>query len=104
MNEMYSIAGKVAVISGAGGVLGGSVATSFVKEGCSVVALDIRQEQLDRRVEGLRKVAAKGVEVVGLICNVLDMDSLRKMRDDAASFITGANIPIDGGFSTFSGV
>lgn len=102
MNEMYSIAGKVAVISGAGGVLGGSVATSFVKEGCNVVALDIRQEQLDRRVEELRKVAAKGVEVVGLICNVLDMDSLRKMRDDAvAKFgkidilinIAGGNMP-----------
>ena len=46
MNEMFSIAGKVAVITGAGGVLGGSVARSFVKEGAKVVALDLRQEQV----------------------------------------------------------
>lgn len=53
MNEMFSIAGKVAVITGAGGVLGGSVARSFVKAGAKVVALDLRQEQLDARVVAL---------------------------------------------------
>jgi len=44
MNEMFSIEGKVAVITGAGGVLGGSIAKSFVKAGARVVAMDIRQE------------------------------------------------------------
>lgn len=102
MNEMFSIAGKVAIISGAGGVLGGNVATSFVKEGCHVVALDIRQEPLDARVAQLRAAAAEGVEVMGLICNVLDIESLRKMRDEVVAHfgkidilinIAGGNVP-----------
>ena len=54
MNEQFSIAGKVAVITGAGGVLGGSIAKCFMEQGAKVVAVDIRQEQLDKRVEELK--------------------------------------------------
>ncbi len=50
MNEMFSISGKVAVITGAGGVLGGSIAKSFIEAGAKVVAIDIRQENLDTRI------------------------------------------------------
>lgn len=101
MNEMYSIAGKVAIVTGAGGVLGGSVARSFVEQGARVVALDIRQEQLDRRVAELRAVS-DGAEVMGLICNVLDVDSIRAMaqqvverwgRIDILINIAGGNMP-----------
>ena len=55
MNELFSIAGKVAVITGAGGVLGGSIAQHFMKQGAKVVAIDIRQEQLDKRVAELKQ-------------------------------------------------
>ncbi|KAA6310980.1 putative oxidoreductase UxuB, partial [termite gut metagenome] len=51
----FSIEGKVAVITGAGGVLGGSIAKSFVKAGVKVAAIDIRQENLDVRVKELRE-------------------------------------------------
>lgn len=75
MNK-FSIKGKVAVITGAGGVLGGSIAKSFVQAGAKVVALDLRQEQLDVRVEELKKA---GGEVIGFTSNVLDMESLEKV-------------------------
>ena len=35
MNELFSIAGKVAVITGAGGVLGGNIAQHFVQQGAN---------------------------------------------------------------------
>ena len=41
MNEQFSIAGKVAVITGAGGVLGGSIAKCFMEQGAKVVAVDM---------------------------------------------------------------
>ena len=99
MNEMFSIAGKVAVITGAGGVLGGSMAKNFVKQGAKVVAIDIRQEQLDKRVEELREF---GADVIGIIGNVLDVESLRQVADeiiekwgriDILLNIAGGNMP-----------
>jgi NAD(P)-dependent dehydrogenase (short-subunit alcohol dehydrogenase family) len=99
MNEQFSIQGKVAVITGAGGVLGGSIAKSFVKNGAKVVALDIRQEQLDARVAELK---AEGGDVIGFVGNVLDVESLEKVaqqivavwgRIDILLNIAGGNVP-----------
>jgi NAD(P)-dependent dehydrogenase (short-subunit alcohol dehydrogenase family) len=99
MNEIFSISGKVAVISGAGGVLGGSIAKGFVKAGAKVVAMDIRQENLDRRVQELTDL---GGEAIGIIGDVLDLESLQKAADtivekwgriDILLNIAGGNIP-----------
>lgn len=99
MNEQFSISGKVAVITGAGGVLGGSVAKHFIEQGAKVVALDIRQEQLDTRVAELRALSS---DVIGLVGNVLDVDNLEKAaqsivakwgRVDILLNIAGGNMP-----------
>ena len=99
MNELFNISGKVAVITGAGGVLGGNIAKHFITQGAKVVALDIRQEQLDARVEEL---LALGGEAIGIIGNVLDIESLEKVAADVVSRwgridillnIAGGNLP-----------
>lgn len=72
-----SVKDKVAVVTGGGGVLGGSISRSLVEAGAKVVVLDIRQENIDRCVAELKE---KG-EADGLVCNVLDMESLRSVRD-----------------------
>ena len=99
MNELFSIAGKVAVITGAGGVLGGNIAQHFVQQGAKVVAIDIRQEQLDNRVAELKQY---GEDVIGIIGNVLDIASLEKVageivakwgRIDILLNIAGGNMP-----------
>ncbi len=100
MNYHFIIVCMVGVITGAGGVLGGNVAKSFVEQGAKVVALDIRQEQLDKRVEELRAIGTG--DVMGLICNVLDLDSIRKVADEVVAKwgridilinIAGGNMP-----------
>ncbi len=96
----FSIEGKVAVITGAGGVLGGSLARSFVEEGALVVATDIRPEQLNARVGELDDLAPG--HVMGVVANVLDMESLEQMsrevvakwgRVDILLNIAGGNTP-----------
>jgi NAD(P)-dependent dehydrogenase (short-subunit alcohol dehydrogenase family) len=99
MDKQFSIAGKIALISGAGGVIGGSIARSFVQAGAKVVAIDIRQEPLDRRVAEL---TATGGEAIGIVCNVLDVESLEKASEKILSLrgsidillnIAGGNLP-----------
>ncbi|MDR2465809.1 MAG: SDR family oxidoreductase [Prevotellaceae bacterium] len=99
MNELFSISGKVAVITGAGGVLGGNIAKHFVQEGAKVAALDIRREQLDTRIAELLSF---GGEAIGIETNVLDTGSLeaaansvveRWGRIDILLNIAGGNIP-----------
>lgn len=96
---MFSIEGKVAVITGAGGVLGGSIAKSFVQAGAKVVAIDIRQENLDAHIEELTGL---GGEVMGVTGNVLDIASLEEVaqtvlsewgRIDILLNIAGGNLP-----------
>ena len=99
MNELFSITGKVAVITGAGGVLGGSMAKHFVQQGAKVVAVDIRQEQLDKRVAELEQ---QGGEVMGVVGNVLEVASLENLAEQVVSRwgkidillnIAGGNMP-----------
>lgn len=99
MNDLFSIKGKVAIITGAGGVLGGSIAKSFVNAGAKVVAMDIRKENLDEKV---KEFSQNGGEVIGIVGNVLDIPSLENAakeiiekwgRIDILLNIAGGNIP-----------
>ena len=76
INEQVCITGKVAVITGTGGVLGGGIAKCFMQQGAKVIAVDIRQEQLDKRVEELKTY---GEDVIGIVGNVPDIASLEKL-------------------------
>jgi len=99
MNEKFSIKDKVTVITGATGVLGGSIARSFVREGAKVVALGTKQEKVDKTVAELR---ALGGEAIGFTGNVLvleDMENVAKKvvekwgRIDILMNIAGGNTP-----------
>ena len=99
MESIFSIEGKVAVITGASGVLGGSIAGSFVQQGAKVVALGTKQEKINAKVEELKLL---GADVMGFACNVLDIKALEQVaREVVAKWghidillnIAGGNIP-----------
>lgn len=74
---MFDLTGKVAVVTGGGGVLGGSISKSLVKAGVKVVILDIREENVNNRVKELEEL---GGEAFGVVSSVLDVEDLKKTR------------------------
>jgi NAD(P)-dependent dehydrogenase (short-subunit alcohol dehydrogenase family) len=92
MNELFSIKGKVAVITGAAGVLGGSIARHFAAQGATVVALVHREEQVAPTKE------AFGEKALVFAVNVLDIDGLERIagqldRVDILINVAGGNVP-----------
>jgi NAD(P)-dependent dehydrogenase (short-subunit alcohol dehydrogenase family) len=78
MNDStFDISGKVAIITGGGGVLGGSIANWLVKAGCQVVLLDIRPAKVEERVAQLKE---EGGEAMGLVADVLQVEALKTIR------------------------
>ncbi|MCQ2166016.1 MAG: SDR family oxidoreductase [Bacteroidales bacterium] len=109
MNEMYSVAGKVAVITGAAGVLGGSLARHFASQGADVVALVHRPEQAGPVAEELK---ALGGKPSAYACNVMDTGAVSEIADEivkaygkvdilinvAGGNVAGANVMPDQNF------
>lgn len=99
MKDLFSIKNKVAVITGASGVLGGSLAKSFIEAGAKVVTLGRNQETLDTRVKELTDL---GGDALAVEANVMDIESLEaaslKIKEKYGSIdillnIAGGNIP-----------
>lgn len=78
MNSIFDISGKVAIVTGGGGVLGGNISRHLVSVGCKVVVLDIREENVNNRVAELKDM---GGEAVGFVSNVLDVEEMKTTRD-----------------------
>ena len=74
MNSNFSIDGNVILITGACGVLGGSIAEYLLTKGATVILLHYKEEPLLNAVENLKK---NGGHVDGFVCNVLEEQSLR---------------------------
>lgn len=74
---MFDIKGKVAVVTGGGGVLGGSISKSLVEAGVKVAILDIREDNVNNRVKELEEL---GGEALGFVSSVLNMEELKQAR------------------------
>lgn len=95
---MFEIDEKVAVVTGGGGVLGGSISESLLKAGAVVIILGIREENLIARMNQLKDFG----KIDGFVCNVLDMERLKLVRDtiiekygriDILINVAGGNMP-----------
>ena len=79
MNEMFSVAGKVAVITGAAGALGGSLTRHFASQGADVIALVHRPEQVEPTLETLKSC---GGNPGAYACNVMETEAVKKIADE----------------------
>lgn len=74
-DELFDVEGKVAVLTGAGGVLIGAMAAELARRGARVVVMDRVTEAAHRVCEAIRK---EGGEAEPVICDVLVHQSLEE--------------------------
>ncbi|MBO4283562.1 MAG: gluconate 5-dehydrogenase [Clostridia bacterium] len=73
MSDMFSLKGKVALITGASYGIGYAIAKAYAAAGATIVFNDIKQELVDR---GLAAYKADGIEAHGYVCDVTDEDAV----------------------------
>ncbi len=101
-NNIFNIHGRVAIVTGATGVLGGSIANSLVEARVKVVAMGRNDKKLNEKIEELKKLSDDKESVMGFTCNILDVDELKQVREkiiekwgriDILVNCAGGNIP-----------
>lgn len=78
-DSMFSLEGRVAVVTGGYGVLGGSIARGLARAGARVAILGRRRELAEEMAEEIR---GHGADAMALSADVLDEGQLRTARDE----------------------
>jgi dehydrogenase/reductase SDR family member 4 len=74
--SMFSLKGKVALVTGASKGIGLSIAEFFAAAGAKVVISSRKQDALDEKAAELKE---KGFEITGIACNVGNMEDLEAL-------------------------
>jgi NAD(P)-dependent dehydrogenase (short-subunit alcohol dehydrogenase family) len=75
---MFQLKGKVAIVTGGNGVLGGAMAKGLAKAGAAVAVLGRKEASVSSRVMEIQR---EGGKALGLVSDVLDRHSLQQSRD-----------------------
>lgn len=77
IDDLFALEGKVAVLTGGGGVLASEIGSGLSKAGVKVVFLDIKEEAATQAAD---KIVQQGGIARGFKTNVLDMEALKATR------------------------
>lgn len=89
----FDVSGKVAVVTGAGGIICGVMAREMAKAGMKVALLDLF---LDKAREAASEIVAAGGEAIAVKANVLDKESLAAARDAVAQRFGQVDVLVNG--------
>ncbi|HEP4887238.1 TPA: gluconate 5-dehydrogenase [Streptococcus pyogenes] len=76
MENMFSLHGKIALITGASYGIGFEIAKAYAQAGATIVFNDIKQELVDKGVAAYREL---GIEAHGYVCDVTDEAGIQQM-------------------------
>jgi NAD(P)-dependent dehydrogenase (short-subunit alcohol dehydrogenase family) len=88
----FSLTGRVAVVTGGNGVLGGSIALGLARAGARLAVLERCREKAET---GAAAIRALGMVAVGLVADVREEAALRAARAELESVWGGADILVN---------
>ena len=84
---------KTIVLTGAGGVLCGTLAKALAKEGHKIAVLDLRKEAADKVAN---EIKTEGGKAIGVAANVLEKESLQNAKKEVNDAFGVCDILING--------
>lgn len=88
-----NLKGRVAVITGGGGVLCGAFAKTLAGQGCKVAVLDLNEEAAKKCAD---EINADGGQAIAVKCNVLDQESMKQARQTVNEKLGTCDILLNG--------
>ncbi|WP_419646455.1 SDR family oxidoreductase, partial [Victivallis vadensis] len=85
--------GKVAVVTGGGGILCSVMAKSLAEAGAKVAILDLKEEAAKKVADEIVKAGGKAI---GVAANVLDLESLKKAEATVRAELGACDILVNG--------
>ena len=76
VNAMFSLEGKVALVTGASYGIGFALATAFARAGAKIAFNDIKQELVD---QGLAAYKEEGIDAKGYVCDVTNEEQVNEL-------------------------
>ena len=76
VNAMFSLEGKVALVTGASYGIGFALATAFARAGAKIAFNDIKQEHVDK---GLAAYKEEGIDAKGYVCDVTNEEQVNEL-------------------------
>lgn len=93
LSGLFGLEGKVAAVTGGGGVLCGSMSRALGRLGARVAVLDLFPEAAQGVVEDVR---ASGGDAIAITCDVLDRESVEAAAQRVLDAYGGVDILING--------
>jgi NAD(P)-dependent dehydrogenase (short-subunit alcohol dehydrogenase family) len=93
MQDIFNLKNKVIAITGAGGILCGTMAKALSKAGAKVAVLDLFEEAAVKVTE---EIKSNGGAAIAVKCNVLKKDTLQAAKDKVVSELGNIDILING--------
>ena len=93
IQSLFDVSGKVAVLTGGGGVLCSAISKSLGQAGSRVAVLDISRDAAQKVVDDIQ---AQGGEALAIECDVLEKSSLAIAAEQVLACFGGVDILVNG--------
>jgi NAD(P)-dependent dehydrogenase (short-subunit alcohol dehydrogenase family) len=93
LKSLFGLSGKVAVVTGGGGVLCGAMGQALARAGARVAVLDLFPEAAQREVD---EIVAAGGQAIPVQCNVLKKDEIEAAADKVLQVYGRVDILVNG--------